>query len=403
MESQRTTYIEHDNSDLGEVQISNDVLAVISAMAAMEVDGVVAMAGNITAELVSKLGMKKLSKGVRVDVVDNTVMVDLSIILRINENIVTISKKVQDKVKTTVENMKNKIREANISLVISKIFSGLNMNALKYLLPLWMSPLTGVTLRCTFAAVAFWIIGFFTKPETSTRKDKILLFLLGALGIYGFMFFYLIGLSKTTPVSSSIFSSLQPIWVFILSVLFFKETITKMKVTGILIGLGGALLCILTQKSDDLASDALTGNILCLLSSVAYAVYLIASNRILKNVGVMTMLRYTFSGAAFSGIIVSTITGFDAAVLTSPIHWKPMGVLLFVLIFPTVISYLLVPIGLKYLKTTLVAIYGYLILIVATITSLALGQDRFSWTQLIAVLLICSSVYFVEIAENKEK
>ena len=43
MESQRTTYIEHDNSDLGEVQISNDVLAVISAMAAMEVDGVVAM------------------------------------------------------------------------------------------------------------------------------------------------------------------------------------------------------------------------------------------------------------------------------------------------------------------------------------------------------------------------
>ena len=103
MESQRTTYIEHDNSDLGEVQISNDVLAVISAMAAMEVDGVVAMAGNITAELVSKLGMKKLSKGVRVDVVDNTVMVDLSIILRINENIVTISKKVQDKVKTTVE------------------------------------------------------------------------------------------------------------------------------------------------------------------------------------------------------------------------------------------------------------------------------------------------------------
>ena len=123
--------------------------------------------------------------------------------------------------------MKNKIREANIYMIISKTFSGLNMNALKYLLPLWISPLTGVTLRCTFA-------GLFTQPETSTRQEKILLFLLGALGIYGFMFFYLLGLSKTTPVSSSIFSSLQPIWVFILSVIFFKETITKMKITGIL-------------------------------------------------------------------------------------------------------------------------------------------------------------------------
>ena len=120
MESQRTTYIEHDNSDLGEVQISNDVLAVISAMAAMEVDGVVAMAGNITAELVSKLGMKKLSKGVRVDVVDNTVMVDLSIILRINENIVTISKKVQDKVKTTVENMTG-TEVANVNVNIASV------------------------------------------------------------------------------------------------------------------------------------------------------------------------------------------------------------------------------------------------------------------------------------------
>ena len=120
MESQRTTYIEHDNSDLGEVQISNDVLAVISAMAAMEVDGVVAMAGNITAEPVSKLGMKKLSKGVRVDVVDNTVMVDLSIILRINENIVTISKKVQDKVKTTVENMTG-MEVANVNVNIASV------------------------------------------------------------------------------------------------------------------------------------------------------------------------------------------------------------------------------------------------------------------------------------------
>lgn len=57
---------------------------------------------------------------------------------------------------------------------------------------------------------------------------------------------------------------------------------------------------------------------------------------------------------------------------------------------------------LKYLSTTLVALYGYLILIVATIVSLIVGQDRFSWPQMIAIVLICSSVYFVEIAASKE-
>ncbi|WP_302625137.1 Asp23/Gls24 family envelope stress response protein [uncultured Eubacterium sp.] len=122
METVRNTYKIYDNSELGEVQISDDVLAVISAMAAMEVDGVVAMAGNVTTEIVAKLGMKKLSKGVRVDVDENTVMLDLSIVLRMNENIIQISKKVQDKVKTTVENMTG-MKVANVNVNISNVLS----------------------------------------------------------------------------------------------------------------------------------------------------------------------------------------------------------------------------------------------------------------------------------------
>lgn len=119
--------------------------------------------------------------------------------------------------------MRNKKLEANVSMAVSKIFGGFNMNALKFLLPLWMSPLTGAAIRCTFAAVAFWIIGWFMPKEQSTPKEKILLLLLGALGLYGFMFLYLIGLSKTTPVSSSIFTSLEPIWVFVIMIVFYKE------------------------------------------------------------------------------------------------------------------------------------------------------------------------------------
>ena len=244
------------------------------------------------------------------------------------------------------------------------------------------------------------------QPVLETGQDnpegKVTLFLLGAIGLFGFMFFYLIGVSKTTPVSSSLFSSLQPIWVFILSVLFLKERITAMKIIGITIGLGGALLCILTQKSDDLASDAFTGNMLCMLSSIAYAAYLIISNVVLGRVSSLNMLRYSFLGAAFSSLVVMAFTGFDAH-LFSHFEWTPFLVLMFVLIFPTTISYLLIPIGLKYLSTTLVALYGYLILIVATIVSLSIGQDRFSWYQMIAIALICSSVYFVEIAESKDK
>lgn len=59
--------------------------------------------------------------------------------------------------------MKNKKTEANLSMIVSKTFSGLNANALKYLLPLWIAPLTGVMFRCVFAAIVFWIISILWK------------------------------------------------------------------------------------------------------------------------------------------------------------------------------------------------------------------------------------------------
>lgn len=133
-----------------------------------------------------------------------------------------------------------------------------------------MSPLTGRHFVAPLPQL-LWVIGWFMPPEKSSAKDKWLLFLLGAFGLYGFMFLYLAGLSKTTPVSSSIFTSLQPIWVFLIMIFFYKEKATWKKIIGISIGLVGALVCILTQQSDDLASDAFMGNMLCLISSVVYA------------------------------------------------------------------------------------------------------------------------------------
>ena len=77
----------------------------------------------------------------------------------------------------------NRQVEANLSMVVSKALGGLNMNALKYLLPLWIAPVTGVTFRLVFGAAAFWLIDIFCKPENSTIRQKWQLFILGALGI----------------------------------------------------------------------------------------------------------------------------------------------------------------------------------------------------------------------------
>ena len=105
MAEKRTTYKIQDIEGIGEVQIADEVVTIIAGLAATEVDGVASMAGNITNELVSKLGMKNLSKGVKVDVTEEHVSVDLSLNMKYGYNIPDVSEKVQDRVKTAIENM----------------------------------------------------------------------------------------------------------------------------------------------------------------------------------------------------------------------------------------------------------------------------------------------------------
>ena len=99
----------------GDVKIADDVIAIIVALAATEVSGVARMYGNITNELVSKLGMKKLSKGVRVKIEKDAIIVDLAIELEYGVSVPEISSKVQDRVKTAIENMTGlKVKEVNV-------------------------------------------------------------------------------------------------------------------------------------------------------------------------------------------------------------------------------------------------------------------------------------------------
>ncbi|MGN0205083.1 MAG: Asp23/Gls24 family envelope stress response protein [Coprococcus sp.] len=117
-----TNYTIYENGSLGEVQIADEVVAIIAGIAATEVEGVAAMAGNIQKEFISKLGMKVLSKGVRISVEEGNVSVDLSIILDYGYSIPGVTKDVQEKVKNAIETMTGlSVADVNIRVADVKI------------------------------------------------------------------------------------------------------------------------------------------------------------------------------------------------------------------------------------------------------------------------------------------
>lgn len=305
----------------------------------------------------------------------------------------------------------------------AKFFSGLNTNGLKYLVPLFIAPLAGVTFRVIFGAIAFWVIDYFTtKKRTSTNgateakivptaKDKLLLLLVGAIGFYMFQITYLYSVKFTTPVSITILISLLPVWTYLISWLIFRtEKREWNKIIGLGISFCAALLSIFSYRSPQHASNPILGDILAIISNIAYAVYLIYSKKLLKKFSSTALLKWSFTGAALTSIAVNLIilgctTNSSLLKISlfsgSTIYWKPILVLLFILIFPTVLSFLLQQLGLKYLSATVVASYSNVMVVVTTITSLILGQDTFNIMQLVAILLLFLGLYFV--SKEREK
>ena len=114
---ERNIYTIQNDAGKGEVKIADEVVAIIAALAATEVDGVASMAGHITNELISRLGMKNLSKGVKVDVLEGVVTVSLTLNLKYNYSVVEVSGKVQEKVKNAIENMTGlEVADVNIKV-----------------------------------------------------------------------------------------------------------------------------------------------------------------------------------------------------------------------------------------------------------------------------------------------
>lgn len=119
-EEVQSNYTVTMNEGMGQVQISNEVITIIAGLAATETKGVASMGGNITNELVSRLGVKNLARGVKVSVEEGKVDVDLTLNLDYGYSVPKTSQKVQEKVKAAIENMTGLIVE-NVNIKIANV------------------------------------------------------------------------------------------------------------------------------------------------------------------------------------------------------------------------------------------------------------------------------------------
>lgn len=97
--------VEEEKVDEGSIKIADEVVGIITGLAATEVEGVAGMSGGIAGGIADMLGRKSLSKGVKVEVTDETASVDVYVIIEYGNSIPDVAWKIQDNVKQAIEGM----------------------------------------------------------------------------------------------------------------------------------------------------------------------------------------------------------------------------------------------------------------------------------------------------------
>jgi drug/metabolite transporter (DMT)-like permease len=282
---------------------------------------------------------------------------------------------------------------AHLSLVAAYLIFGVNFSIAKSVMPDHIKPLVLVMFRSVVTAVLFWLTSLFMPKEPVSRKDLLYLFGCSFFGVVINQTLFIVGLSLTSPINSSIILSTNPIFAFVFAALILKEKITFLKGAGLAIGLFGVLLLILQNGTPDLHSSTFLGDIYTFINTVSWAFYSVIIKRMLEKYHPVTVMKWTFTFAMFSTVPIG-YSQWRAMDLSSVplIAWLEIG---FVIVFATYLGYLLISFGLRRLSPTIVSTYNYTQPVIAAYMATILGQDHITFAMIISALLIFAGVFVV--------
>lgn len=264
-----------------------------------------------------------------------------------------------------------------------------------------VAPMIMVDFRVAGAALLFWLTSLFLPKEHVPAGDILRLFGAGMLGVLFNQGCFILGVNLTSPGEASLVTTTMPMWVMLLAWLILREPITLKKAGGIAAGAAGAIILIAGSAAPASGSNPALGDVIVLCAQLSYALYLTLYRNFIRKYSLVTLMKWMFLSATVVGLPSSLkwLGATDWSAI-SPTEW---GGIAYVVVCGTFLAYICIMIGQKTLRPTLVGMYNYVQPIVATITGICLGLDRFTPVKALAIALIFSGVWLVTISKAKDQ
>lgn len=289
-------------------------------------------------------------------------------------------------------------QKGHLSLFLAQVIYAMNYSIAKDIMPKYLNPISLVYLRIVGATVLFWLLSFFISQERQkiSIDDLQKTIVLALFGVVINQFFFIYGLNLTMPINSAIIMISNPIIVFLLSYFIFNSTSSSIhwkKWLGLLFGVIGALILILFKGNFSFGTDTWLGDLMTLINSTSWAVFLIIGKETLQKYHTVAVMKYMF----LWGTILFTPVGiyFLQQENWSSIPSGIYGSITFVVVATTFIAYLLNTYGLKLLSSSVVSMYIYMQPFLATLFAILLGKDTLTLTKIFAGCMVLSGIYLV--------
>ncbi len=297
--------------------------------------------------------------------------------------------------------MKNTTR-AHLAVLGTNLFFAANFSFVKLISPHFIKPFALNGLRVGISVLLFWVIWLAGKTPAGIQRRDIGRFVLCALtGVAINQMLFIKGLTMTSTVHASLLMLTTPLLIAVFAFLVLKETVTKSKVAGLVLGIGGALVLILSKENTAHAADYLLGDMLILVNAISYSVYFILVKPLMERYSPLQVIRWVFTLGLF---------------MVLPFAWSELRDLQFrmfgaeeaaalaaVIITGTFLAYIFNAYGIRHLGAGITGTYIYTQPLFAVLIATFLLGEQLSLPKMIAALMIFTGVYLVSFKKTKPR
>lgn len=270
---------------------------------------------------------------------------------------------------------------------------------IKEVTPEHVSPAGFVAMRVIGATPLLWLTGLFIKEKVE-KADLKKLALLSLFGVSINQSLFIKGMALTSPISGAIIMITTPLLVLIIGNLVLKEKFTAQRISGILLGLSGAGMMILTSSLANGKEDNALGDLYIFINALSWGTFLVYVKPLMIKYNTITVLKWVF----LFGLPILIPLGWTGMmdVQWSTLTGKNWFDILFVVVMVTFVAYLLNVYALRVLSPTVVSAYIYLQPVFAAAIAVYLEKDHLTWQKVVFALCIFAGVFLASQTATKK-